>query len=107
LLLGETIDEVVERPYRPDLARITTEMAKLHDALRRAKAKRKTNDVHRIHREVADLFPALKRISNTLSRARRRSEPHSPDFIEAARLEENLNELMAACADAIVPRRRR
>jgi hypothetical protein len=107
LLLGEAIAEIVERPYRPDLARITTEMAKLHDALRQAKARGKTNDVHRIHREAADLFPPLKRISNTLRRARRRSEPYSPDFADAARLEDNLDELMAVCADAIVLRRRR
>ena len=49
----------------------------------------------------------LKQISNSLSRGRRRGEPYSPDFTEAVRLEENLNKLMVAFADAIVPRRRR
>jgi hypothetical protein len=58
-------------------------------------------DLHRVHRAVADLYPRVKQISNTLGRARRPND-RSPDFTEAARLEESLDKLMAACADAIV-----
>lgn len=107
LLLGETIAEVIERPYRPDLARIAAEMDKLRDELRRAQARHRMADLHRIHRGVADLYPRVKQIANTLSRGKRRNEPHSPDFAEATRIDEGLNDLMGACADAIVPGRRR
>jgi hypothetical protein len=56
--------------------------------------------IHRIHREIADLYPRLKQIENTLGRGRRRNEPYSPDFADAARLEKELNKLMSECADA-------
>ncbi len=107
LLLGESIDEVIGRPYRTDLARIASESDQLRDDLRQARARRRTTDLHRVHREIADLFPRVKQISHTLGRARRRNEPYSPDFTEAVRLEGTLNDLMAECADAIVPGRRR
>ncbi|MBA3672249.1 MAG: hypothetical protein H0W68_09540 [Gemmatimonadaceae bacterium] len=107
LILGETITEVVERPYRTELARIASEMNTIRDDLRRAQARRRVNDLHRLHREIAELYPRVKQIANTLDRARRRNEPPSPDFAEAGRIEESLNDLMGACADAIVPRRRR
>jgi hypothetical protein len=107
LLLGETINEVVERPYRRDLARIATEIDKLRDEVRRGLPKRQASDLHRTHREIADLYPRVKQISNTLGRAKRRNEPFSPDFAEAARIEQRLDKLMMECADAIVHRRRR
>lgn len=107
LILGESLDEVVKRPYRLDLERIAAERNKLSDDLQRARAKRRTSDLHRIHREIADLYPRVKQILNTLGRARRRNETYSPDFAEAARIEESVNQLMAKCADAIVPGRRR
>ena len=107
LLLGETIEEVVERPYRSDLARLASERERLRDELRRAQARRRTAEVHRIHDEVASLYPAVKKISNTLGRARRRNEPYSPDFDDAARIEKSLDELMAECGDAIAGGRRR
>ena len=65
------------------------------------------NDLRRIHREVAELYPRVKQISNSLAHARRRSEPYSPDFTEASRIDESLDDLMAACADAIAAVRRR
>jgi hypothetical protein len=65
------------------------------------------DDLHRIHREVAELYPRVKQISNTLGRAKHRSEPYSPDFAEAGRIEDSLDELMAECADAIVAGRQR
>src|SRR5712672_2712753 len=83
LLLGDTVDEVIERPYRVDLSRIVGERDELSDALRQALARRRKGDLHRIHRELADLFPRLKQISNTLGRARRRNEPASADLDEA------------------------
>ncbi len=107
LLLGESVDEVVERPYRSDLARIATERDRLLDELRRAQARRRVDDLHRVHREVAGLFPRVKRISTSLGRAKRRNEPCSPDFTEATRIEDSLDELMGACADAIVSARKR
>lgn len=107
LLLGETIDEVIQRPCRPDLTRIAGERDRLRNELKRAKARHRVVDVHRIHREVADLYPAVKRIANTLGRARRRSEPYTADLAEATRIEQSLDELMVACAEAIVPSRRR
>lgn len=107
LLLGETIDEVIQRPYRQDLARIAGEIDELHDELRRAQARRRTNVLHRVHREVAALYPAVKQISTTLGHGRRRNEPSTPDLSEAARIEARLDELMGACADAIAPGRRR
>jgi hypothetical protein len=106
LLLGETINEVVERPYRRDLARIASEVDKLRDDVRRVLVKRR-GDLHRIHREIAGLYPRVKQISNTLGRAKRRNEPYSPDFAQAAQIEQKLDELMMECADAILPRRRR
>ena len=106
LLLGETIDEVVERPYRADLARIATDRDRLQDELRHA-ARRRIDDLHRIHREIAELYPRVKQISNTLGRGKRRSDPSSPDLADAARIEESLDKLMTACGDAIVSSRRR
>jgi hypothetical protein len=106
LLLGESIDEVIERPYRAELARIAGERNKRRDELQRAHTKRRTKDLHRIHRAIADLFPRIKQILHTLDRAKRRNEAHSPDFAEAAQLEHSLNELMSKCVDAIVPGRR-
>ena len=64
------------------------------------------NDLRRVHRDVADLYPRVKQISNSLARSRRRRESYSPDFTEASRIEKCLDELMAACADAIVAGRR-
>lgn len=107
LLVGETIDEIVERPYRLDLARIASEKDRLHDELRRAQAKRPMNDLRRIHRDVAKLYPRIKEISNTLGRAKTRREPRSPDFAEAGRIEDSLDELMTECSDAIAAGRRR
>lgn len=107
LLLGENIDDVVERPYRGDLARIAGERDRLQGELRRAQAGRRTADLHRIHREVADLFPALKTISTSLGRAKRGKGSSSADFAEAVRIEKSLDDLMAACADAIPLRRQR
>lgn len=107
LLLGETLQEIVDRPYRMDLARLASERDRLHGELRRAQARRRMDDLRRIHREVADLYPRVKQISNSLARARRRHEPYSPDFTEASRIDESLDDLMAACADAIVMGRRR
>ena len=107
LLLGESVDEIVDRPYRVDLVRIASERDRLRTELRHAQARRRMDDLRRIHREVADMYPRVKEISNTLARARRRNEPHAPDFAEAARIEESLDELMAACADAIMTARRR
>jgi hypothetical protein len=107
LLLGETLQEILDRPYRMDLARLASERDRLHVELRRAQARRRMDDLRRIHREVADLYPRVKQISNSLARARRRHEPYSPDFTEAGRIDESLDELMAACADAIVAGRRR
>jgi hypothetical protein len=107
LLLGESLQEIVDRPYRVDLARIASERDRLHGELRRAQARRRMDDLRRIHREVAELYPRVKQISNTLSRARRRNEFDSPDFTEAGRIDESLDELMAACADTIAARRRR
>lgn len=107
LLLGETIDEVIAQPYRQDLARIAGEIDGLRDELRQAQIRRRMNVVQRVHRDAAGLYPAVKQISTTLGRARRRSEPSSPDLAEAARIEGRLDELMAACADAMVPGRRR
>jgi len=107
LLVGETIDEIVERPYRLDLARIASEKDRLHDEFRRAQAKRRMNDLRRIHRDVAKLYPRIKEISNTLGRAKIRREPLSPDFAEAGRIEDSLDELMTECSDAIVAGRRR
>lgn len=107
LLLGESADEVIARPFRSDLARIASERDGLRDELRRARGRQRANDLRRIHREIADLYPAVKRISNTLGRAKGRNGHYSPDFSEAARIEESLDELMAECAGAIVPGRRR
>lgn len=107
LLVGETIDEIVEQPYRLDLARIASEKNRLHDELRRAQPKRRMNDLRRIHREVAELYPRIKKILNTLGRAKKRRELRSPDFAEAGRIEDSLDELMAECADAIAAGRRR
>lgn len=104
LLLGESLDEVVMRPFRMDLARITGHRDKLRKDLERARARRRTSDLHRVHRKIAELFPALKLILHALGRVRRGKEPHSPDFIEAGRIEETLNDLLTECADAIVPR---
>jgi hypothetical protein len=107
LLLGESIDDIVARPFRVDLARIAAERDKLRDELQRASARRLTNELRRIDRAVADLFPRVKQISHTLGRTKRRNEAYSPDFAEAARLEDSLNELMSKCSDAIVLGRRR
>jgi hypothetical protein len=107
LLLGESVDEVIGRPYRTDLARIASERDKLRVGLRRARARRRATDLRRIHLEIAELFPRVKQMAHTLGRARRRNEAYSPDFTEAVHLEETLNDLMSECADAIVPRRRR
>lgn len=106
LLLGESIDDVVARPFRTDLARIADDRDTLREDLERARARRRTPDLQRVHREVAQLFPRLKQISHTLARARRRNEPYSPDFAEAVQIEETLNDLMTKCAAAIVPGRR-
>ena len=106
LLLGETLEEVVERPFRKDLARIASASEKLRAQLQQAHAKRRAGELHRVHREIAGLYPRLKQIANTLGRARRRNHPYSPDFIEAARMEKTLDELMNECADAIVLSRR-
>lgn len=105
LLLGETIDEIVERPFRNDLKRIGNEADKLRHDLQRVRTRRRT-DLHRIHREVADLFSRVRQISNTLGRVTRRKAPPSADFTEAARIENSLDKLMRACANAIVPRRK-
>lgn len=107
LILGETIEEVIERPYRQDLASIGSEIDKLHDELRRAQARRRMDVVHRVRRDVAGLYPAVKQISTTLGHARRRNEPSTPDVTEAARIEERLDALMAVCAGATAPGRRR
>jgi hypothetical protein len=104
LLLGETVDEVVERPFRVDLARIAGERDTLQNELSHAQAKRRIGDLHRIHREVAELYAPVKRISNTLGRGKRRCD--SPDLTEAARIEESLDRLMTACGAAIVQGRR-
>lgn len=106
LLLGESVDEVVDRPYRIDLASIALERDKLRDELRRA-AKRQRKALHRVHRNVADLFRRLMPIVAALGRAKRRDGSRSADLAEAARIEASLNELMAECADAIVPARTR
>lgn len=106
LLLGESIDEVVDRPYRGDLASIASERDKLRDDLRRA-TKRQRRDLHRIRREIADLYPRVMQIVATLGRAKRRDGSRSADLAEAVRIETSLNELMAECADAIVPTRPR
>jgi hypothetical protein len=105
-LLGETIDELVKRPYRKDLERIVAETEKLRDGLQRALAKRDVDALNRIHREIAGLYPRVKQISTTLARAKRRTEPYSPDFTESARIEDLLDALMTECAVAIVSRRR-
>ncbi len=107
LLLGESIDEVIERPFRSDLARIASERDGLRDELRRARGRQGAGDRRRIHREIADLYPAVKRISNTLGRAKGRNGPHSADFTETTRIEASLDDLMTECAKAIVPARRR
>ena len=44
--------------------------------------------------------------AHTLGRAKGRNGHYSPDFSEAARIEESLDELMTECAGAIVPSRR-
>lgn len=106
LLLGERIDEVVDRPYRSDLASIASERDKLRDNLQQA-TKRQRKDLHRIHREIADLYPRVMQIVATLGRAKRRDGSRSPDLAEAVRIEASLNELMTKCADAIVPARLR
>lgn len=107
LLLGESAAEIIERPFRPDLARIASQRDGLRDELRRARGRQRADDLRRIHREVADLYPAVKRISNTLGRAKGRNGPHSADFTETTRIEESLDELMTECANAMVPGRRR
>jgi DNA repair exonuclease SbcCD ATPase subunit len=107
LLLGESIDDVIDRPFRADLARIAAERDKLREVLQRAHVRRRTTELHRIQRELADLFVRVKQISHTLGRTKRRNETYSADLAEAARLEDSLNELMNKCADVIVSRRRR
>lgn len=102
LLLGETVDEVIERPFRTDLTRITKERDLLVERLQRARARRRTDELHEIQRAIAALYPRVKEISMTLERARRRQEPYSPDYDEAGRIERSLDELMKTCTDAIM-----
>jgi hypothetical protein len=107
LLLGETLEEVVTRPYRPELGRVAAERDSLRQDLRRAKAKRRAGDLHRIRRAIAALYPSVKQIVNSVGSVRTGHESHSPDFAEASRIEESLDAMMAECVDAMIPGRRR
>lgn len=107
LMLGETIDEVIGRPFRAELVGIESGVEQLREELRRARARRQTADLRRIHDAVAALYPEIKKVGTALGQAKRRAAGQSPDVTEAARIEKRIDELMAECADAIAGGRRR
>lgn len=107
LLAGETVDDILERPFSPDLEAVTLALKELRQQLQAAVKSSDAAELHRVHRETAKLFARTSTITNVLRSARKGRGPFSPNYSRAAEVETEIHGLMDACAKGIMARGRR